>query len=268
MTRSRVGLVLGSGAARGMAHLGVLQALQEAGISIDQVVGCSAGAVFGALYAAGADLHMVEKLLYTYPVMKQLMDLNVPRQGFVKGEKILELLRLLTKDKSFEELDLSLAVVATDLENGRQVVFTEGKIAPAVRASISIPGVFCPYLYQGMTLVDGAVIERLPLGVAKSLGAEFIIGVDVKSSREVKVKNVFDVIMQSIEIMEDEIFRRMVIDAQVLIQPEVSHIGSFGFDMAEEAVRLGREAAAKALPRLKQALLLDQKSGVRSQKSE
>ncbi len=260
--------MLGSGAARGMAHLGVLQVLQEEGIPVDLVVGCSAGAFFGALYAAGADLHMVEKMLYAYPVMKQLMDLHVPKQGFVKGEKIFDLLRLLTKDKSFEELELNLAVVATNLENGRQVVFTEGKIAPAVRASISIPGVFCPFQYQGMTLVDGAVIERLPLGVAKSLGAEFIIGVDVKSSREAKVKTVFDVIMQSIEIMEEEIFRRMVIDAQVLIQPEVSHIGSFKFDMAEEAVRLGREAAAKVLPKLKKALLQEQESGVRSQESE
>lgn len=255
MTRPKTGLVLGSGSARGMAHLGVLQVFQEEGVVIDHVVGCSAGAIFGALYAGGTDLYTVEKLLNAYPVRKQMADLLVPpKTGFIKGEKILELLRLLTKDKCFEELPVRLAVVATDLEKGRQVVFNSGKVAPAVRASISIPGVFCPYSYNEMTLVDGAVIERLPVGVAKSMGAEFIIGVDVKSSREAKIRNVFDVILQSIEIMEDEIFRRTLIDVDVLIQPDMSHIGLFKFELAAEAVRIGRETAYRHLPELRRAL--------------
>lgn len=255
MLRPRAALVLGAGSARGMAHLGVLQVLQEEEIPVDIIVGCSSGAIAGALYASGADLYMMEKLLMSYPVMKQLADISVPKSGFVKGEKVFEFLRLLTKDQDFNELPVKLAVVATDLEKAEQVVFTEGKIAPAVRASISIPGVFCPYDYCGMTLVDGAVIERLPIGVAKSMGAEFIIGVDVKGSRGGKVKNVLDVIMQSIEIMEDEIFRRTEHTADVLIQPEVGHIGSFKFDLAEEAVRLGRQAAKKHLTSIKRTLL-------------
>ncbi len=248
--------MLGAGSARGMAHLGVLQVLREAEIPIDMIVGCSAGAIAGALFAVDADLYLMEKLLSTYPIMKQLADLRLPRQGFVKGDRILEFVRLLTKDLTFEEIDLPFAVVATDLEKGEQVVFASGKIAPAVRASISIPGVFCPFNYQGMMLVDGAVMNRLPVEVAKGMGAEFIIGVDVKRSREVKIKNLMDVIMQSVEIMEEEIFRRTESAADILIEPEVGHIGSFKFDASDEAVQLGREAALKLLPAIQQALKL------------
>lgn len=247
---------MGSGSARGMSHLGVLQVFQEEGIPVDFVVGCSAGAVAAALYATGTDLCMVEKLLTNYPVVKQLFDVKVPRKGFVKGDKILEFLHLLTKGMSFEELPVKLAVVATDLAKGEQVVFSQGKIAPAVRASISIPGVFHPYEYQNMVLVDGAVIERLPVRVAKDNNCDIIIGVDVKNGREPKLGNIIEVMMQSIEIMEEEIFRRTLVDVDILVQPEVSHIGSFKFDLAEEAVRLGREAAYKHLPDIKRILQL------------
>lgn len=256
MTRPCVGLVLGSGSARGMAHIGVLQVFQEENIPVDLVVGCSAGAITGALYASGVDLYMVEKLLDTYPVMKQLLDISLPRAGFVKGDKVLDFLRLLTKDQCFEALPLPLAVTATDLEKGKQVVFTEGNVAQAVRASLSIPGVFHPYVYQGMVLVDGGVTDRLPVPVAKKLGAEFIIGVDVKPGREVDANSLFSVLLRSIEIMEDEIYKRTPVETDVYIQPDVTHIGSFKFDLAREAVRLGREAALKQLPEIKRQLQL------------
>lgn len=256
MNRPHVGIVLGAGSARGIAHLGVLQVFEEEGLPIDVVVGCSAGAIFGALYATGVDLYITEKLITTYPVIKQLTDLVVPKNGFVKGERILELIRLLTKNMTFEETPKTLAIVATDLEHGKQVVFTEGKIAPAVRASISIPGVFTPYRYQGMVLVDGAVKERLPVRAAKQCGADCVIGVNVKNGREVKINNILDVMMQSVEIMEEEIFNRTALEADILIEPEVGHIGSFKFELAGEAVRLGREAALKSIPEIKRALCL------------
>ena len=256
LTRPKIGLVLGSGSARGMSHIGVLQVLHEEGIPVDLIVGCSAGAIAGAFYAVGTDLYMVEKLLSTYPVMKQLLDIKVPKLGFIKGDKVLDFLEVVTKGLSFEELKVKFVVVATDLIKGSQVVFSEGKVAPAVRASISIPGVFCPFQHQGMTLVDGAVIERLPVRVAKDLGCEIIIGVDVKVGREAKLGNIFEVMMQSIEIMEEEIFRRTVIDVDILIQPEVGHIGSFKFDLAEEAIRLGREATLRQLSDIRRVLQL------------
>jgi NTE family protein len=256
LTKPCVALVLGSGSARGMAHIGVLQVFQEEGIPVDLVVGCSAGAIAGSLYAAGADLYMLEKLFDTYPVMKQLLDLSLPRTGLVKGDKVLEFLRLLTKDWCFEALPLRLAVTATDIENGTQVVFTEGNIAQAVRASLSIPGIFHPYCYQGMVLVDGGVIERLPVSVAKSMGADYIIGVDVKSGRGVDPNSIFSVMMRSIEIMEEEVYRRTPVDLDIYIQPDVTHIGSFKFDLAGEAVRLGREAAIEQLPEIKRLLQL------------
>ncbi len=229
---------------------------QEHEVPVDLIVGCSAGAITGALYAAGVDLYMVEKLLDTYPVMKQLLDLGLPRSGLIKGDKVLDFLRLLTKDYCFADLPVRLAVTATDLEKGQQVVFTDGPVAQAVRASISIPGVFHPYIYRSMILVDGGVIERLPVAVAKDMGAGFIIGVDVKSGRDVEANNIFSVILRSIEIMEDEILRRTPVETDIYIQPDVTHIGSFKFDLATEAVRLGREAALKQMPEIKRLLQL------------
>lgn len=237
------GLVLGAGGARGFAHLGVLQVLEEEKVPIDLVVGCSAGAIFAALWAAGSDLYRLEQLL-TYPgFSKRLFDLSVSKDGFVKGDKLLDAMRLLTRDVTIEELKIPLAIVATDIETGDLVVFREGNVAQAVRASTSIPGVFKPYRYQGRLLVDGAVKNRLPIQIAKEMGAEQILAVDVKRGLTMKVNTAMDVMIQSLEILEEEVFRCQCQGADLLIQPEVSHIGSLQFDYAAEAIALGRQAA-------------------------
>ncbi|OLN33335.1 patatin-like phospholipase family protein [Desulfosporosinus metallidurans] len=237
------GLVLGAGGARGFAHLGVLQVLEEEKIGMDIVVGCSAGAIFGALWCAGLDLYRIERLL-TYPgFAKKLLDPAVSKEGLVKGDKILEVLRLLTRDMSFENLKIPLAIVATDIESGELVVFSEGSVAQAVRASISIPGFFKPYRYQGRLLVDGAVKNRLPVHIARNMGAEKVLAVDVKKGLMTKLSSAMDILLQSIEILEDEVFRAHCHGADLLIQPDIGHIGSFQFDRAEEGIRLGRSIA-------------------------
>ncbi|AGA70129.1 putative esterase of the alpha-beta hydrolase superfamily [Desulfitobacterium dichloroeliminans LMG P-21439] len=241
------GLVLGSGGARGLAHLGFLQVLEEEKIEVDCIVGCSIGAVFGALWAAGVDLYRLERLITYQGFSKRLIDLSVSRDGFVKGEKFLEAMRLLTKDLTFAELRIPLAIVATDIETGNRVVFREGSVAHAVRASVSIPGVFKPYSYQGHLLVDGAVKNRLPIMVAKELGADRILAVDVKKGLSAKLNTAMDVMMQSLGILEEEVFQTQKDKADVLIQPEVGHIGILQFDQAEEAIALGRTAANSKL---------------------
>lgn len=239
----RKGLVLGAGGARGMAHLGFLQVLEEEGIKMDCVVGCSIGAIFGALWAAGLDLYRLERLL-TYPgFTKRLFDVSVSREGFVKGDKLLDAMRLLTKDLTFEELKIPLSVVATDIETGELVVFREGNVAQAVRASVSIPGVFKPYRHRGRLLVDGAVKNRLPIHIVKEMGAEQILAVDVKRGLNMKLSSAMDVMLQSLEILEEEVFRNNCMGADLLIQPEVGHIGVLQFDSAVEAIALGRQAA-------------------------
>lgn len=237
------GLVLGAGGARGLAHLGILQVLEEEKINMDFVVGCSAGAIFGALLCSGMDLYRIERLL-TYPgFAKKILDPAVCKEGLIKGDRILEVLRLLTKDMDFSDLKMPLAIVATDLESGELVVFREGSVAQAVRASISIPGFFKPYRYQGRLLVDGAVKNRLPVHIAREMGAEKILAVDVKKGLVSKLSSAMDILLQSIEILEEEVFRVNCHGADMLIQPDIGHIGSFQFDRAEEAIRLGRLAA-------------------------
>ncbi|CAA7602736.1 Patatin/Phospholipase A2-related protein [Acididesulfobacillus acetoxydans] len=237
------GLVLGAGGARGFAHLGVLQVLREENIRPDLVVGCSAGAIFGAIWATGLDLERVERLLIYPGFTKRLFDVSVPREGLFKGDRVLEVMRLLTRDATFEDLEVPLAVVATDLETGDLVVFREGSVAQAVRASISIPGVFRPYRYQDRLLVDGAVKNRLPVHVAREMGAEKVLAVDVKKGLNGKIGGTLDVLMQSVEILQEEVFRSHCLDADLLLQPEVGHIGSLQFDAAAETIDIGREAA-------------------------
>jgi len=248
------GLVLGAGGARGLAHLGVLQVLKEENLEPDIVVGCSAGAIFGALWAVGLDLYRAERLLVYPGFTRRLFDVSVPKDGLFKGDRFLDVMRLLTKDATFEQLNIPLAIVATDLETGDLVVFREGNVAQAVRASISIPGVFKPYRYQDRLLVDGAVKNRLPVQVAREMGAEKVLAIDVRRGLNNKINTAMDVLLQTIEILQEEVFRCNSLDADFLIQPNVSHIGSLQFDTAAEAIRIGREAAMAQCSEIKRLM--------------
>ncbi|HHY61341.1 MAG TPA: patatin family protein [Clostridia bacterium] len=253
----KVGLVLGAGAAKGFAHLGVLKVLEAENIPFDLIVGCSMGSVFGALYGAGVDLHLLEKMLEHLP-QKQLFDLAVPKMGLIRGHRLEALLRLLTKDKDFSQLDIPLFVVAVDIEKGEKVVINEGSVAEAVRASIAIPGIFAPKRWRDRLLVDGAVLERVPVGVARKCGADIVIAVDVKfggeGRRELKITNIFEVFLHSIELMEREVARPYLAEADILIQPDVAHIASSEFHRFKECIAIGEAAARRAVPQIKQLL--------------
>lgn len=252
--RPRVGLALGAGSARGLAHLGVLQVLEEEQIPIDMIAGSSIGSMVGAFYAIGHDLKLLSKMAVQLNA-NSLLDLGVPRLGFVAGRRISEFLYLLTKGMTFADLKVPLGVVATDLELGEMVVIREGSVAEAVRASISIPGVFQPVELNGRLLVDGAVTESLPAGVVREMGADIVIGVDVSfGTKEVRIRSILDVFWQSIEILERQVFTSRVSQADVLIQPAVCHIGSSKFDRAEECIKLGIEAARQVIPQIKEMI--------------
>ena len=250
----KLGLVLGTGSARGLAHIGVIQALLEAKIPIDLVVGSSMGAAIGAGFAAGVDMYLLPQLLSQMNINK-LFDIQVPRLGFVAGNKIQELIRLLTQGKNFEELDIPLAVVATDLESGERVVFREGPVFPAVRASISIPGIFQPVVINNRLLVDGAVCERLPVSVARELGMDIVVAVDVTfGCRDINIKSILDVFLQSINLLERQIHESRLEGVDVLIQPDVGNMAINRYDMVDEAVLAGREATQQLIPRIKELL--------------
>lgn len=184
------------------------------------------------------------------------MDIRIPHQGFLAGKRIKAFLDLLTKRYTFADLEFPLLVVATDLVNGSRVVLEEGLIADAIRASISVPGIFSPVRKDGMVLVDGAVCDRLPVETARERGADVIIAVDVTfgPGRVVSIENTLDVIMTSIDIMQKQQFDLIYPQADILIQPAVGHLASRDFDRCREAVQLGRIAAEGKIDEIRQKI--------------
>ena len=252
MPKPKIGLALGAGAMRGMAHIGILEVLSREGIGIDCVAGCSIGSLIGALYCCGLapkDMWKLAKNLRR----RHWLDFVVHKAGVIQGNRTLETIRLLTRNLSFSELSIPLAVVATDLEDGTERVLDTGNVAEAVRASISVPGVFVPFEYGGRLLVDGAVLNPTPADVARRMGADIVIGVDLlangsSAKTTKKAANIFDVIIQAIDIMEREIARRRHQDCDILIHPAVGHLSPSSFDEVDAAVEAGIAAAEAALP--------------------
>lgn len=242
--RPKIGLALGSGAARGFAHIGVIKALKENNIHVDYVAGSSIGAVIGALHCSDAPLEDIAKVLgYIKP--KFLIDFTTSRNGLVIGNKIEELLKFFIKVKTFEELNIPLAVVATNLKTGGREVFTNGDLIKPLRASISIPGIFAPVHYEGKLLVDGALIDRVPSSVAKKMGSDIVIGVDIgfRPGEHFSPKSIFEILIQSIGIMELQILKRRIEKCDVLITPQVDHIRPFSLDKIEDCIEQGAAAA-------------------------
>lgn len=247
-----IGLALGAGSARGLAHLGVLKVFEEEEIKIDYLTGTSMGSVIGGFYATGIDLHRLESLA-THLTWDHLTDITVPRKGLVAGNKVKEFFELLTQKKSFDDLNIPFAAVAADIEKGKEVVIKEGQLAEALRASMSIPGIYVPYELEGRLLVDGALLTRVPVSPAREMGADIVIGVEVSHnvSRANKVNNIFDVIMNSIDIMQQEIAEYKNTGADLLLIPEVGDIPSMGLDQAQKCIDLGYQSAKEAIPKIR-----------------
>ncbi|KYP80560.1 patatin-like phospholipase family protein [Ferroacidibacillus organovorans] len=254
VSKMKLGVALGSGGTRGFAHVGVLQVLEEAGFELHAIAGSSMGALIASLYATGAPVHHMEQLATHLPIARW-MDVTFPKMGLVTGVKLHELIKILTKRKTFDQCKIPLAVVATDLELGERVVLTEGFVHDAVRASIAIPGIFVPHRINQRLLIDGGVIDRVPIHATRSLGADFVLAVDVGLfDRLPPVRHVFDVIVQSIDIMEREIFRHRILDADFVIRPELALMSSTTFHGIAGAIEAGRDAARKAIPELREKL--------------
>lgn len=253
---SSIGLALGSGGTRGFAHIGVLQVLQEASIDVTAVAGSSIGGLIGAVYATGAPINRMEQLAVNLP-LSHWVDVTVPRLGLIAGDRFHRLIKLLTKEADFADACIPLAVVATDLELGERVVFTSGPIHEAVRASIAIPGIFVPHRIAGRMYVDGGVIDRIPIQAARDLGADFVVAVDVgQFERLPPVRHIWDVIVQSIDIMEREVFRYRILEADFVVRPQLDHMSSTALSGVDKAIEAGRTAMRDALPKLLEALEL------------
>ncbi|MCP3741744.1 patatin-like phospholipase family protein [Rossellomorea sp. BNER] len=251
MSGPKIGLALGSGGARGFAHLGVLKAFHDEGIPVDMIAGSSMGALVASFYGVGHDINHLYKLSTAFK-RKYYLDFTVPKMGFIAGKRIKEFIRLFTHNKQIEELKIPVSIVATDLKTGEKVIFTSGPIAEAVRASIAIPGIFVPEKVNGRLLVDGGVSDRVPVSVVKEMGADIVIGVDVSHvKKNVEINNIFDVIMQSIDLLQLEIVENREIKSDFMIRPHVEMYSTRAFKNIEDMIGIGEKEALKIIPSIK-----------------
>ena len=182
MSRKKIGLALGSGSARGLAHIGVIKVLQDAGIPIDMIAGTSIGAIVGGLFALRRDITRIEEVANEMSRARlfSLLDLKFRRTGLISGHKIMDWAKsAIGHDVRFTDLEIPFACIATDLFTGEQIVFNDGSVLEAARASFSIPGLFSVAKLQGRYLIDGGVVNPVPVSTLKDMGAEFIIAVNV-----------------------------------------------------------------------------------------
>jgi NTE family protein len=251
---AKIGLVLGAGASRGFAHIGVLKILESNKIPIHMIVGTSAGSVVGSLYAYGYNAFQIQKMSFSVE-KEDIVDLTIPNNGFIKGEKLEEYINNTLKNISMEKLKIPFYAVATDLKEGQEVVFGRGNTGTAVRASCSIPGVFRPVKIGEKTYVDGGVVSPVAVEAARRLGADVVIAVDVSSGVERTVpENTIEVILQSLNVMYSKLASIQLAQADVVIRPKVGTIAPGDFTKRHEAILEGEKAAMEALPRITQII--------------
>jgi NTE family protein len=250
----RIALVLGGGAARGFAHIGVIKALEAQGIVSDIVVGTSAGSVVGALYAGGYGGFDLQKVALGMEDAN-VGDWTIPNRGFVKGDKLQDFVNGALQNRPIEKLNKIFAAVATDLQSGEQMVFRRGNTGMAVRASSSVPGIFQPAQINGREYVDGGLVSPIPVGVARKLGATLVIAVDISARpKYAKVNDSVDVLLQTFSIMGQRLASYELADADVVIRPNTGAIGSTEFEQKHLAILEGEKAALAAMPLIRSKL--------------
>ena len=253
---ARIGLALGGGAARGFAHVGVIQVLEEAGIRPDMVVGTSAGSLVAALYASGrngAQLQQVAESLEE----AALTDWTLPifGRGALKGEALARYVSSLVNHKLIEEMPMPLGIVATDLGSGQGVLFRRGSTGTAVRASSAVPSVFQPVTIAGRDYVDGGLVSPVPVGFARQMGADLVIAVDISSPPEGQATgDSLQILLQTFAIMSKSINRFELKEADVVVRPALAGVKSADFTAKRRSIEAGRRAMQQALPQLRAAM--------------
>jgi NTE family protein len=251
---AKVALVLGAGASRGFAHIGVLKVIESSNIPVHMIVGTSAGSFVGSLYAYGFDSFELQKL--SFGIRKEdIIDFTIPDNGFIKGEKLEGYINNVLKNTPMEKLRIPFYAVATDIQTGREVVFGTGNTGTAVRASCSVPGVFIPPVISGRMYVDGGTVSPVAVEAARKLGADIVIAVDVSSDSGATVpKGTVETILQAISIMYSKLSAIQLENADVVIKPQVGFIGGADFSKRHEAVLEGEKAALAAMPKIQEIM--------------
>ena len=253
----RLGLALGGGAARGFAHVGVIQVLEAHGIRPDLVVGTSAGSLVAALYASGKSPAALEKAALDMEEAA-IADWTLPlfSRGVLRGEALARYVNQQVGGRLLQDMVLPLGIVATDLSSGAAVLFRRGDTGTAVRASSAVPGVFLPVQIAGRDHVDGGLVAPVPVRQARDMGAEFVIAVDISSVPEGQATNdTVRVMLQTFTIMGQSINRYALTEADWVVRPALAGVGSADFAARQRSMVAGRQAMEAAMPALKTKLL-------------
>jgi len=258
LPKPRIALVLGGGAARGLAHVGVIRALEQEKIPIDMIIGTSVGSLIGAIYANDPNSFELEWTAFTLD-KDSIFDYGILNaftgMGVAKGEKIEEFVKAKIATANVEDLKLPFAAVATDLNHGTRVVLDHGPVAKVVHASSAIPGVFEPVELQGRLLVDGGVMDNIPIDVAREKGADIVIAVDISENvTNFNITNLVDVTIQAVNIMFNENVKNRKKEADVLISPAVGDVAMLDFTQKKRCMQAGIDATEKAIPEIRKKI--------------
>lgn len=252
----KIGLVLGGGAARGFAHVGVIQALEEAGIKPDLVVGTSAGSLVAAIYASGktgAQLQTISENMEE----AALTDWTLPlfSRGMLRGDALARYVSSQVGGKTIEAMAMPLGIVATDLHSGRGVLFARGDTALAVRASSAVPAVFQPVKIGSREYVDGGLVSPVPVRYARQMGAQLVIAVDISATPESNpALGSLEILLQTFAIMSQSINTFELLEADVVVRPALNKVSSADFASKRQSIEAGRAAMRALLPQLKVAI--------------
>ena len=255
----RIGLALGGGAARGFAHIGVIKALEAQGIYPEIVVGTSAGAVVGSMYAAGNSGFALQKIAMEMDeatISDWALPLFGKSSGVLKGEALQTYVNKAVRNVPMEKLKLKFGAVATDLANGQPILFARGNTGQAVRASSSVPSVFQPVSIGARQYVDGGLVAPVPVRFVREMGADFIIAVNISTQTDAQAAvSSLEVLLQTFSIMGQRLNHYELKDADIVIQPALGKMGGNDFAGRNLAIMAGEQAAAAMMPQLKAKLL-------------
>jgi NTE family protein len=255
-TPPKIGLALGGGAARGFAHVGVIQVLEEAGISPVLVTGTSAGSLVAALYASGKNGAQLQKVAESMDE-STIADWTLPffGRGVLRGEALAKYVNAQVGQKLIEAMPLPLGIVATDLNSGNDMLFQRGDTGTAVRASSAVPAVFTPVKINGHDYVDGGLSSPVPVRAARKMGAELVIAVDISSPPEgSSASGTIEILLQTFSIMGKSINGFELKDADVVVRPVLTGVSSSDFSSRKRSIEAGRQAMLQALPQLRSAI--------------
>lgn len=256
----RLAVVQGGGSARGFAHIGVIKALEAAGLRPDRIVGCSAGSLVGAFWAAGFSGFQMEELAMRVKET-EIIDLvsgNTALRGMVTGSNLQAFVNQALQNRPIESLKTPFAAVATQYPSGDLVVFNRGDAGFAVRASCSIPGVFMPASNEGREYLDGGLVSPLPVATARKLGGDLVVAVDVGGGDPAADDGhgLYNLLLRSFEIMGQSLRKREAAEADILIKPEVSRVSSTDFSARRSLIAIGQQSAMRLLPVIREKLAM------------